>query len=234
MKRWFIVPAAGTGSRFGSDKPKQYAHLAGKTVLEHTLERLLHIESTAIIVALNPSDTYWQNLDIFSNPTLRTCDGGEQRADTVLRALHSIASEADEMDWVLVHDIARPCIRVSDIQQLINRLAHHPTGGLLATPISDTIKRVKDSADNTNLTVLETVPREYLWAASTPQMFRYGLLTKALEHCTEKGLTPTDEANALEQIGIQAAIVPACSDNLKITHPHDITLAEAILSNQLV
>ncbi len=238
MKCWFIVPAAGSGSRFGGERPKQYAPLAGSTVIEHTLERLLELEAQALVLAINPDDSNWQSLDISRHPKIRTCAGGAQRADSVYLALQSIAGEADEMDWVLVHDVARPCVRVADIRLLIETLSAHPVGGLLATPVSATLKRVGSSQHSTAIkmktagAVLETVSREHLWAAATPQMFRYGLLMKALQGCRDAGVSPTDEAGAIERLGLQAEIIEGHSDNLKITHGADLALAEAILAYQ--
>jgi len=238
MRYWVIVPAAGSGSRFGSERPKQYAPLGGSTVIEHTLERLLDIGAQAIVLAVNPSDAHWQSLDITKHPKVRTCAGGAERADSVFCALQSIADEAEEADWVLVHDVARPCVRVADIRLLIEALSDHPVGGLLATPVSATLKRVghshnADTAEKkTAGAVLETVGREHLWAAATPQMFRYGLLVKALQQCREAGISPTDEAGAIENLGLQPEIMEGHSDNLKITHGADLALAEAILAYQ--
>jgi len=238
MRYWFIVPAAGSGSRFGSERPKQYAPLAGSTVIENTLERLLELDVQALVLAVNPDDSYWQSLEISKHPKIRTCAGGAERADSVYLALQSIAGEAQESDWVLVHDVARPCVRVADIRLLIETLAGHPVGGLLATPVSATLKRVGSSHHpaatmmNTAGAVIETVSREHLWAAATPQMFRYGLLVKALQGCRDAGISPTDEAGAIECLGLQAEIIEGHSDNLKITHGADLALAEAILAYQ--
>lgn len=238
MRCWLIVPAAGSGSRFGGERPKQYAPLAGCTVIEHTLNRLLELEAQALVLATNPDDRYWQSLDISTHPKIRTCAGGAERADSVYLALKNIAAEADEMDWVLVHDVARPCVRIADIRLLIETLSAHPVGGLLATPVSATLKRV-GSSQHTAATkmktagaVLETVSREHLWAAATPQMFRFGLLMKALKSCRDSGISPTDEAGAIECLGLQAEVIEGHSDNLKITHGADLALAEAVLVYQ--
>ena len=238
MKYWFIVPAAGSGSRFGSEKPKQYASLAGSTVIENTLERLLELEAQALVLAINPDDSYWPTLEISLHQKIRSCAGGAERADSVYLALQSIASEADASDWVLVHDVARPCVRVADIRLLIETLATHPVGGLLASPVSATLKRVGNSPQAGTATmktaggVLETVSRDNLWAAATPQMFRFGLLMKALQQCRDAGVSPTDEAGAIERLGLQPEIVAGHSDNLKITHGADLALAEAVLTYQ--
>ncbi|PCJ37447.1 MAG: 2-C-methyl-D-erythritol 4-phosphate cytidylyltransferase [Cellvibrionales bacterium] len=238
MKYWLIVPAAGSGSRFGSEKPKQYAPLASSTVIEQALERLLKLEAQALVLAISPDDRYWSSLEMSKHQKIRTCAGGAERADSVYLALQSIASEADESDWVLVHDVARPCVRVADIRLLMSTLAAHPVGGLLASPVSATLKRVGNSQHTGTTTiktagaVLETVSRENLWAAATPQMFRYGLLMKALQQCRDVGESPTDEAGAIERLGLQPEIVEGHSDNLKITHGADLALAEAVLTYQ--
>jgi len=238
MRYWFIVPAAGSGSRFGSEKPKQYAPLAGSTVIENTLDRLLELEAQAIVLAISSDDSYWPSLDISQHQKIRTCTGGAERADSVYLALQSIASEADKLDWVLVHDVARPCVRVADIRLLMSALSAHPVGGLLATPVSATLKRVGNSQHASTTTmktagaVLETVPRDNLWAAATPQMFRFGLLMKALQQCRDAGISPTDEAGAIERLGLQPGIIEGHSDNLKITHGADLALAEAVLTYQ--
>jgi len=238
MKYWFIVPAAGCGSRFGSEKPKQYASLAGSTVIENTLERLLELEAQALVLAINPDDSYWPTLEISLHQKIRSCAGGAERADSVYLALQSIASEADASDWVLVHDVARPCVRVADIRLLMNSLSAHPVGGLLASPVSATLKRVGNSQYAGTATmktageVLETVSRDNLWAAATPQMFRFGLLMKALQQCRDAGISPTDEAGAIERLGLQPEVVEGHSDNLKITQGADLPLAEAVLTYQ--
>ncbi len=238
MRHWLIVPAAGSGSRFGGERPKQYASLAGSTVIEQTLARLLEVEVQALILAVNPDDHYWPSLDILKHPKIRISPGGVARADSVYMSLQSIADEADEMDWVLVHDVARPCVRVADIRLLMATLSAHPVGGLLATPVSATLKRVGGAQNlsaskiKTAGTVLETVSREHLWAAATPQMFRLGLLMKALKACRDGGVIPTDEAAAIERLGLQGEVVEGHSDNLKITHGADLALAEAVLAYQ--
>ena len=238
MKCWFIVPAAGSGSRFGSARPKQYAALAGKTVIEHTLERLLELNVEALVLALSADDSAWHALGVSKHQKIRTCIGGAERSVSVFLALQSIAAVAGEMDWVLVHDVARPCVRVADIRLLMDTLTAHPVGGLLATPVSATLKRVSTAVHSggppskTAGAVLETVSRDNLWAAATPQMFRYGVLVKALTQCRDAGIHPTDEAAAVERLGLSAEVVEGHSDNLKITYGADLALAEAVLLYQ--
>ena len=240
MKYWLVVPAAGVGSRFGSSLPKQYSPLLGKTVIEHCLERLLAIPCEAIIVALHSDDHHWQHLKIPDSERIRRVEGGEQRADSVQRALVAIEAEAGDEDWVLVHDVVRPCVSHADLTQLIGTLAESPVGGLLATPVNATLKRIVDNSEFGSLgdapvgdgLVRETVSREGLWLAATPQMFRYGPLVAALNYCLDHSVAITDEAEAMELAGHSPIIVHGRSDNIKITHADDLALAEQIIQAQ--
>lgn len=226
---WVVVPAAGVGRRFGGVIPKQYQLLAGKTVMEHSLERLLQLHTT-IVVAVHPDDQQWSRLPIFENDRIRTVHGGQERVDSVRLALECLHREADTEDWVLVHDVARPCVAISDIQQLMSSLQAHSVGGLLATPISDTVKRVADEGQHHH--VVTTEPRQPLWLAQTPQMFRYGLLHWSLQTASKQGWQVTDEASAVEQLGYQPLVVEGSRDNIKITRREDLVIAEAILAAQ--
>lgn len=225
MSLWLVVPAAGSGRRFGGDVPKQYQLLAGRPVIVHTLERLLTLSPTALVVVLAEGDPYWDT-GVADGPTLRTVTGGAERADSVRAALAALADEAEADDWVLVHDVARPCVTESDLQSLVSTLRDHPVGGLLATPVSDTLKRVEGQQ------VEGTQDRDGLWAGMTPQMFRYGLLCKALDAAATAGVTVTDESAAVEALGLQPQVVPGRRDNIKITRREDIAIAEAILAFQ--
>ena len=158
--RWIIVPAAGVGSRFGAPVPKQYQSLAGKTVVEHTLERLLAVNDAIVVVAVHPNDTYWQQLTVFDHPRIRTVHGGKERADSVRLALECLTREAHTDDWILVHDVARPCVRVAEVQHLMQSLEDHRVGGVLAVPVSDTVKRVEQGDD-----IVGTEDRNKLWLA---------------------------------------------------------------------
>lgn len=225
---WAIVPAAGTGSRMQSDKPKQYLPLQQQTVLMHTLNRLVsHPQISGLVVAIAEDDCWWSALDIPADWRLLIADGGQQRAESVLNALDRLASERVGDPWVLVHDAARPCLRHADIDQMIDRLATDEVGGILAIPITDTVKRA--SLDGR---VAETVPREALWRAATPQMFRLQQLRQALKHAIADGISVTDEASAIEYFGYQPKLIAGHADNIKITLPQDLSLAELFLQQQ--
>jgi 2-C-methyl-D-erythritol 4-phosphate cytidylyltransferase len=224
-RRWAIVPAAGQGSRFGASLPKQYAPLLGRPLLSWTLRALLAEESLAgIVVALAAGDERWRKVPESHDPRVSTCTGGSRRDVSVARALEALVGDVAETDWVLVHDAARPCLRHDDLQALFTELEDDPIGGLLAAPVSDTLKRADDAAR-----AATTVPREGLWRALTPQMFRFGLLRRALAVCAERGRAVTDEAAAIECLGLRARLVRGHADNIKVTNPEDAALAEAIL-----
>lgn len=225
--RWIIVPAAGVGSRFGAALPKQYQSLAGKTVVEHTLERLLAVNDAIVVVAVHPNDTYWQKLAVFDHPRIRTVHGGKERADSVRLALECLTREAHTDDWILVHDVARPCVRVAEIQHLMHSLEDHRVGGVLAVPVSDTVKRVEQGDD-----IAGTEDRNKLWLAQTPQMFRYGLLSWSLNTAVRQQWQPTDESAAVERLGHTPLVVEGSRDNIKITRQEDLEIAEAILKYQ--
>ncbi|MCK5662849.1 MAG: 2-C-methyl-D-erythritol 4-phosphate cytidylyltransferase [Thiotrichaceae bacterium] len=227
-KYWGIVPAAGVGKRMQADRPKQYLELNGATVIEQTLTRLLQVEQlTAVVVAISKEDPYWPNFEISRNPRILTAAGGKERADSVLSALNSISDKAVAEDWVLVHDAARPCITQSDVELLINDLTDHEVGGILALASHDTLKAV-----NGDLAIIDTVDRSKIWRALTPQMFRYGALKNSLEDAADKGWVVTDDASALELQGKQPRIIAGRSDNLKITRPEDLALAQFYLEQQ--
>lgn len=220
-----IVPAAGTGKRFGSTTPKQYLPLYGSTVIEHSLRLLLSVERLQhIIVVVHPDDSRWRDLSVFSDPRVDIAIGGAERCHSVLNGLHLLQQKCGGSEWALVHDVARPCCLRSDIEKLINQLEHHPVGGILAVAASDTIKRV-DAARQ----VEETVDRSWLWQAQTPQLFRMRLLLDALNHCIGMGMSVTDEAQAIEALGWQAQVVEGARSNIKITRSEDLALAEFFL-----
>ncbi len=226
QKIWAVVPAAGVGKRMNADRPKQYLHLAGKTVIEHTLSRLLQAEVfAAVAVAISEEDPYWSELSIASHEKIITAAGGKERADSVLSGLHAIRTQATDDDWVLVHDAARPCITRADIHHLIESLINDEVGGILALPCADTLKNVQGK------NILGTVDRSVIWRALTPQMFRYGTLKTALEHAVGNPVI-TDEASALELQGLQPKIVEGRPDNIKITRPEDLALAQFFMAQQ--
>lgn len=225
---WAIVPAAGIGERMQSDRPKQYLRLNDQTIIEHTLKRLAshpHIEG--IVVAVADNDSWWSALELQLDCELIVASGGDQRSDSVLSALKCLATEVADDTWVLVHDAARPCIRHEDIDHMLERLRSHEVGGILGVPVNDTVKRTDQ-----NGAITETVERRNLWRAATPQMFRLNTLKGALESAQEKGLIVTDEASAIEQAGLTPVMVEGHADNIKITLPKDLALAQLYLQQQ--
>ena len=223
---WAVVPAAGSGSRMRSERPKQYLPLAGRPVLQWSLEALLALPAlTAVMVVVAAADSHWSELAIAGDSRVRSCTGGDQRVDSVLAGLRALAAEAAADDWVLVHDAARPCLRQEDLERLIRELSEDTVGGLLAVPVAETIKRSDEQGQ-----VLATVPREQLWLAQTPQMFRFERLLQALEQATADGLVVTDEAAALEHCGARPRLVVGSPSNIKITRPEDLPVAASYLA----
>lgn len=224
MSRYFaIVPAAGSGSRFGAEKPKQYLNLLGRPLIFHALAALVACpEIERVWVVLSPDDPYWLQYDwsdLGAKLDTVRC-GGETRAESVTNGLQAAAMVAADDDWVLVHDAARPCLSAEMLTSLFTDLADDPVGGLLAVPVADTLKR----ADGEQR-VAATEPRDGLWQAQTPQMFRYGRLLEALKN----GTAVTDEASAIEALGLKPKLVSGDSTNLKVTYPADLALAAMIL-----
>jgi len=225
-RHFAIVPAAGSGSRMAAARPKQYLSLLGRPLIHHALSVLCAAPAIdAVFVVLSVDDTEWATHDWSAlGPKLRPlfC-GGATRADSVLGGLRAIAGEAAAGDWVLVHDAARPCLAPWHVDKLVRELAHDEVGGLLAVPVADTLKRA-----DAHRHVRETVPRDSLWQAQTPQMFRYAMLRRALEGAREV----TDEASAIEAAGLRPRLVQGDATNLKVTYPLDLHLAEWILENR--
>ena len=224
MPRYFaIVPAAGSGSRFGAEKPKQYLSLLGRPMIFHTLAALVACpQIDRVWVVLSPDDDYWQQYDwseLGSKLETVRC-GGETRAVSVTNGLQAAAMMAADDDWVLVHDAARPCLSAEMLAALFSDLADDPVGGILAVPVADTLKRA-----DAEQRVAATEPRDGLWQAQTPQMFRYARLLEALNHCAEV----TDEAGAIEARGLKPRLVRSDATNLKVTYPADLALAAMIL-----
>lgn len=228
---WAVIPAAGVGTRMMSVMPKQYMPLYGKTVIEHSLTCLIsHPRITGAVVAVAPHDDYaerlFKALPKYDKPFI-SVPGGAQRTHSVLNALLELAYHAQPDDWVLVHDAVRPCLRHSDIDLLIATLSNHAHGGILGLKVNDTVKRTTPSGE-----VLDTVDREHLWYAQTPQMFRLAPLTKALTQVVEKNIQVTDEAAAMELNGIVPIMVEGRTDNIKITRMPDLILAQFYLEQQ--
>jgi 2-C-methyl-D-erythritol 4-phosphate cytidylyltransferase len=225
---WCVVPAAGIGKRMGAPIPKQYLPLLGARVADHTLATLLRVNLfSRIVVALSADDEWWSDSAAMTSSRVFRCEGGAERFHSVLNGLGALAGVAHEDDWVLVHDIARPCVRVTDIERLISVVKNHPVGGLLASPVRDTMKRADASGQ-----VTATVDRRDLWHALTPQMFRYGLLRTALREGVSKGIAMTDESSAVEALGFSPLLVEGAADNIKITHPQDLALAALFLQQR--
>ena len=223
---WVVIPAAGVGRRMKSSTPKQYLLLNEKPVLEHTLNVFLNNDAISeIVVAVSKEDEYWPTLSLTNNKPVRKAEGGKERSDSVLNGLRFLEGMANDNDWVLVHDAARPCLRQQDLNLLIESLAKHSVGGILAVPVRDTMKR---ASANSNL-IEKTIDRENLWHALTPQMFRYKMLKDALLTAQENNQEITDEASAIELAGFQPELVEGHADNLKITRPEDLELAAFFL-----
>lgn len=217
-----IVPAAGIGSRMRLDLPKQYIKIQNRTILEHTLETLLlHPNIIRIIVSLNHNDNYFHKLSISSHFRIITVIGGNKRVDSVLAGLKIVK----DINWVMVHDAVRPCLSYEDLEKLISIIKKNPVGGLLARPVSDTIKYSNKKKDKS----LYTVDREKLWHALTPQLFQINLLKFCLKKIFKDKISITDEASALEYCGYNPLLVLGSCNNIKITSPEDLVFAEFYL-----
>ena len=230
---WAIVPAAGVGTRMQADRPKQYLSLFGKTLLEHSLQRLLNVSAICgVVVAVDTKDSSWSDLNFKHHKPVLTVAGGTERCHSVLNALNTLtdhlkqATTTDDI-WVLVHDAARPCVRNDDLELLIASASDDDHGGLLALPVRDTMKR--QTAEGRTET---TIDRNGLWHAMTPQMFRLSLLSSALNNALEKKLHVTDDASAMELMGYQPRLVACHEDNIKVTRPFDLTLANLYMQQQ--
>ncbi|MBI5329410.1 MAG: 2-C-methyl-D-erythritol 4-phosphate cytidylyltransferase [Betaproteobacteria bacterium] len=223
MSRYFaLLPAAGVGARMGADQPKQYLELQGHPMLWHAIRAFdAHPAISAVQVVISPEDGWWDAYDWSGFCRLRVARaGGASRAASVLNGLSVMDAEAE--DWVLVHDAARPCLSRALLDKLLDELSADPVGGILAAPVADTLKRAGEGGR-----IQETVSRERLWGAQTPQMFRYGVLRSALERA---GSGVTDEASAVEALGMSPRLVESDRTNLKVTFPDDLALADWLLS----
>jgi len=234
---WAVVPAAGIGQRMQLSQPKQYITIAGKAVLQHSVDALLSVAAVkTVVVALSSDDTHWSELPASSDSRVQTVVGGAQRADSVVAGLKAVVAEAGQTAWVLVHDAARPLVAPTDVVRLIDRVAEaQSVGGLLATPMQDTLKL---AADEQTLEVSHTVDRRCLWLAQTPQLFRAGDLLAAYEtqlnaQKTNSDIQITDEASVMELAGHTPILVEALDANFKITRNSDIKLAQTLLQDRL-
>ncbi|MFT6029449.1 MAG: 2-C-methyl-D-erythritol 4-phosphate cytidylyltransferase [Oleiphilaceae bacterium] len=223
-KFWVIIPAAGAGARMQIDTPKQYLKIENKTLLEHTISCFLdHSAFDRVLVGLSGKDTYFEAYGLNLISGIETFEGGSQRADTVLKGLEFISNQVNADDWVWVHDAARPCLSRQEIDLLIQALKQNVSGIVLGVPITDTLKRVFQSESAASLPqIKETVDRDALWRAMTPQIFKYSELRKALEFCRDNSQFITDEASAVEKIGQQAFMLHGSEQNIKVTLPADL------------
>ena len=227
-KIWAILPAAGAGKRFSTQKPKQFFQLNGQLMAEHSLQRLLSVKSIqSIMIPCDSNIPLWSKVPSLQNPKVQMVAGGEQRVNSVLNGLQAIADQASDSDWVLVHDIARPCVTSQDINKLITAVEGHAVGGILTASVNETLKKV--SLDQQ---IEATLDRAQYRLAQTPQLFKYGLLKTAIENCLQQGITPTDEAFAIENADLPVLAVEGRHDNIKITRQEDLAIASAILNSQ--
>jgi len=244
MRYWLVMPAAGSGRRFGACSPKQYAPLEGRTVIEWALRPFLEDGRCAgLVVAVPAADDEWPAINARLGggagtgsegnvSRVRAVEGGDCRSRSVRHALAALAGRAAPADWVLVHDAARPCLAAEDLERLLTSVEPHALGGLLAAPAADTLKRAsapEPAHPAGAVGVAATVDRSVLWRALTPQMFRYGRLCAALDAAHAAGRFPTDEAEALEWQGEHPLLIAGAASNIKITTPDDLLLAGAIL-----
>ena len=221
-----VVPAAGVGKRMLSAYPKQYLTIENTTILEHTVQRLLsHPAIDHVVIALGENDEYLPTTSLANNPNVTKVIGGKERVDSVLSGLKHLS--AIKEPWVLVHDAARPCVRHSDLTQLITYCLENDHGGLLASPVRDTMKQA-----NNKQRVASTLDRSQMWHALTPQMYKTAELTSAINSALANGIDITDESSAMEALSYDSGLVKGSSDNIKITQPEDLLLAEFILNQQ--
>ncbi len=236
---WVVIPAAGVGKRMQSDVPKQYIRIFDKTVIEHTLDCFTnHSRVAGIIIALHSDDPYWKTIahKIQSSVPIYTVEGGQERCESVMQGLDylSTVEQLNTQQWVMVHDAARPCVAPHDINALLalteqaDSSVNNMVGGILATPVKDTMKRAKQGTH----TILKTESRDDLWHALTPQLFRLGELYDALEQGLDAQAEITDEASALERLDKFPLLVEGSAQNIKITHPGDVEIATNFLSSK--
>ena len=222
---WAVVPAAGVGRRFAGDRPKQYATIGARPVIAHVMARLAAVRGLAgIVAAVSAADPWWRDAAEGFGVAVDTVDGGAERRDSVLNALHHLSAIARDDDLVMVHDAVRPCVETRDIERVVAAARRGPDGAILAAPVSDTLKRAGPEGS-----ITATVDRSRLWRALTPQVFPLGRLRAALGDAIESGCAVTDEAQAMERAGARPVLVEGSPGNIKITRPEDLALARALL-----
>lgn len=223
-KLYAVVPAAGIGARMQADRPKQYLSLGSQTILEHTLTRLLDFSSfQCVMVPIAKHDAYFSQFPVSKQSKVKTCAGGSERFESVLNGLNALLEQgASEEDWVMVHDVARPCITQLDLQNLYD--ARSDQGCILGMQVRDTMKRTDENGK-----ILTTVERDQLWHALTPQLAPLGLLKNCIDQCIKNGKAITDEASALEFCGYHPKMVAGHPSNIKVTRPEDLIMAHAFI-----
>ena len=219
-----VVPAAGVGSRMQADRPKQYLVLHGQTILEHTLQTLLQFNAIEeIVLPVSKSDGYISNLSICTHSKVTLCDGGSERFNSVLNGLKTLLDKGvDKNAWVMVHDVARPCVRLQDLQNLYDHA--NVNGVILGLQVRDTMKRTQKNAQ-----IIKTIDRTNLWHAQTPQLAPIGILFDAISKSIKDNVAITDEASALEYYGLTPTMLAGHPSNIKVTQPEDLELAAAFL-----
>lgn len=225
---WVVVPAAGRGTRFGGELPKQYLEVAGRPLIAHTLDALLsHPSVSGAVVVLADDDRHWRGAESPGGKPVTTCIGGAERADSVLAGLNALPDTVRADEFVLVHDAARPNLAHADLDRLLDVGTADPVGAILAAPVRDTLKRAGDDGG-----IDRTEPRERLWRALTPQLFRRMQLSRALAAAHAAGVAITDESMAMERQGMRPLLVEGSEDNFKITTPADLARFEYVLSHR--
>ena len=228
-KYWVVIPAAGIGRRMGGDIPKQYVSVNGKTIVEHTIDNFIgRKEIENICIAISESDKYWPALPISKNKKMITTIGGSERYESVYNGLCALKDKANNDDWVLVHDAVRPCLKKSIIDRLITDINSNDVGGILALPCFETMKKV-----NNNRHIEETINREIIWRAQTPQVFKYKKLLLAIENAINENIHITDEAMAMEILNYKPIVIMGDEKNIKITHQTDLKHLELFLKETL-
>ena len=226
---WVVIANGGVGSRFGSTGPKQYALAAGKTIFEWSLGQFTQrADLKGIVIASHVNDPYLAEQSGLDDSRIVLVDGGSTRAHSVLNALKALQGRAAQNEWVLVHDVARPLVAQSDIDALIASCITYQEGGILASPVPDTLKRV-----DSDRRISATVIRECIWSAQTPQCFQFGVLLKAIEDAQSTGIKITDESSAMEIQGYPVRVVEGSRDNIKVTFPEDLAFVTWVLEGRV-